>query len=70
MAAIMTQQAAAPTVLLLHGFLGQAEDWQPITEGLAIAGMRCIALDLPGHGQTSFHPSGAAGKPVSLASAT
>lgn len=37
-------------VLLLHGFLGKAEDWEPVARGLSAAGLECIALDLPGHG--------------------
>ena len=41
----------APTVMLLHGFMGSRLDWSPITEVLART-HRCIAVDLPGHGAT------------------
>ncbi len=41
--------AAAPPVVLLHGFLGDARDWEPIATALA-ASFRVYALDLPGHG--------------------
>ena len=37
-----------PTLVLLHGLLGNADDWQPVIE--AMPGIDCHALDLPGHG--------------------
>lgn len=40
-----------PAVLLLHGFTGSSENWQPLQAALA-DGYRVIALDLPGHGQS------------------
>ncbi len=43
-----------PDLVLLHGFLGSADDWQPLIE--ALPGVRCHALDLPGHGQTGGPP--------------
>lgn len=36
-------------LVLLHGLLGDANDWQPVIDRLP--GHHCIALDLPGHGQ-------------------
>ncbi len=36
-------------VLLLHGFLGCAEDWSQVIATLG-ATHRCVAFDLPGHG--------------------
>ncbi len=46
-------------ILFLHGFMGSAEDWQPVIDGWNInAPVRsrhspaCLALDLPGHGKT------------------
>jgi hypothetical protein len=41
------------TLVFLHGFLGSAQDWQPLMQAAAAAGHACIALDLPGHGGTS-----------------
>ena len=44
-----------PLLLFLHGFLGAAEDWQPVMQALCTR-CRCLALDLPGHGQTRVRP--------------
>lgn len=38
------------TLVLLHGYRGRKEDYFPIAERLCAAGFRCIAVDLPGHG--------------------
>jgi 2-succinyl-6-hydroxy-2,4-cyclohexadiene-1-carboxylate synthase len=43
--------AAAPPLLLLHGFMGSRRDWAAATDAL-VATHRCIAVDLPGHGDT------------------
>ncbi|MGL5334676.1 MAG: 2-succinyl-6-hydroxy-2,4-cyclohexadiene-1-carboxylate synthase [Enterovibrio sp.] len=40
----------APTFIFLHGFLGNAEDWQPVIAALPQFGS--VALDLPGHGRS------------------
>ena len=37
-----------PTLVLLHGFLGSANDWSALIEQLP--DYDCIAFDLPGHG--------------------
>ncbi len=42
---------SAPTVLLLHGFMGSRHDWAPVAAALAVS-YRCVAVDLPGHGET------------------
>nr|WP_251048274.1 2-succinyl-6-hydroxy-2,4-cyclohexadiene-1-carboxylate synthase [Halomonas sp. ISL-56] len=39
----------APTLVLLHGLLGNCQDWGEVIAGLE--GINCLALDLPGHGQ-------------------
>lgn len=39
--------------VFLHGFLGGSSDWLPVMRALAVAGHRCVALDLPGHGGTT-----------------
>ncbi len=41
----------APAVLLLHGFMGSRLDWQPLAAVLARSHC-CLAVDLPGHGET------------------
>ncbi len=42
-------QQQAPTLVLLHGLLGDSHDWAEVIAGLE--GIHCLALDLPGHGQ-------------------
>ncbi len=45
--------AEAPAVLMLHGFMGAADDWtEEITGPLIESGFQVIAIDLPGHGRT------------------
>ena len=46
---------ARPPVLLLHGFLGGAEDWHAIASGLSRS-HRVVAIDLPGHGGSALTP--------------
>ncbi|TNH93814.1 2-succinyl-6-hydroxy-2,4-cyclohexadiene-1-carboxylate synthase [Aeromonas sobria] len=47
---VANKDAKVPLVLL-HGLLGDGGDWQPVIERLPA--IRCIALDLPGHGSHS-----------------
>lgn len=48
--------ADRPLLLFLHGFLGSRTDWVPVMAHLA-SSARCIAIDLPGHGQTTVLPT-------------
>lgn len=41
-------------IVLLHGFTGSANDWRPIIEHLRDTHY-CIAIDLPGHGETKVN---------------
>jgi 2-succinyl-6-hydroxy-2,4-cyclohexadiene-1-carboxylate synthase len=41
----------ASALLLLHGFMGSRRDWKPVVASLS-GSHRCIAVDLPGHGDT------------------
>lgn len=41
-------------IVFLHGFLGSHRDWEPVIQYLSP--FTCIALDLPGHGNTPFEP--------------
>lgn len=41
----------APALLLIHGFMGSLRDWDPVIAALS-GTQRCIAVDLPGHGET------------------
>ena len=47
----LTGHAGGPTVLLLHGFMGSSEDWQDTIATLD-GRCRCLAVDLPGHGDS------------------
>jgi len=40
------------TLVMLHGFTGSAAGWGRHLEALAACGLRVIAFDLPGHGQS------------------
>lgn len=40
-----------PALLFLHGFMGSSNDWTGVISGLADQ-FCCLAVDLPGHGQT------------------
>lgn len=43
-------QGASPRLVLLHGLLGSAQDWQPLLQALpACLRQQALALDLPGH---------------------
>ena len=44
----MAASANQPTLVLLHGLLGDANDWQPVQT--ALTDLPSLALDLPGHG--------------------
>ena len=41
-----------PTLVMLHGFTGSAAGWGQQLDAFAAYGLRVIALDLPGHGQS------------------
>lgn len=40
-----------PALVLLHGFMGSAADWEPVCALLAPRHF-CVAIDLPGHGRS------------------
>lgn len=42
------------TLVMLHGFTGSAASWGSHLDILAIYGLRVIAFDLPGHGQSDM----------------
>lgn len=46
----MAASADQPTLVLLHGLLGDADDWRPVIA--ALPEIECHALDLPGHGRS------------------
>jgi pimeloyl-ACP methyl ester carboxylesterase len=47
---------AGTPVLLIHGMASSADTWADIPERLSAAGIRVIAIDLPGHGESSRGP--------------
>jgi pimeloyl-ACP methyl ester carboxylesterase len=50
-ASYLSAGSTGPTVLLLHGTYW-SRVWQPVLEGLANAGLRPVAVDLPGLGRS------------------
>ena len=47
---------SSPTLLLLHGFLGDHHDWQAVIS-LLQQDFFIIAVDLPAHGQSTWQHS-------------
>jgi 2-succinyl-6-hydroxy-2,4-cyclohexadiene-1-carboxylate synthase len=47
----ITDNSALPPLLLLHGWMGDCEDYHEIIKSLR-SRFYCIAIDLPGHGKT------------------
>ena len=50
--AAVADAATSPPVVFLHGFLGASDDWLPVMAALSTTGRRCLAIDLPAHGDT------------------
>jgi 2-succinyl-6-hydroxy-2,4-cyclohexadiene-1-carboxylate synthase len=46
-----TGERTLPPLILLHGWMGSSEDYTEIIDRLS-SQFNCIAIDLPGHGQT------------------
>ncbi len=46
-----------PIVLLVHGWGGRAGEWLDFVPPLRAAGLRVVAVDLPGHGRTGGRDS-------------
>jgi len=47
------ERASAGTVVLVHGWTGEAASMTAFVEPLAAAGFRVVAFDLPGHGAST-----------------
>jgi len=47
-----SQRVQAPAVVFLHGFAGSARDWERCGDAIDRLGLRGMAVDLPGHGDT------------------
>ncbi len=44
------ETGTGPAVLLIHGLNGFKEGWGPLPQALAAAGLRAVAVDMPGFG--------------------
>lgn len=47
-----SQRVQAPAAVFLHGFAGSSRDWDRFGEAVDRLGIRAMAIDLPGHGDT------------------
>lgn len=54
----LTGPSGVPTVLFLHGFMGSSADWTPTVTALQRT-VRCLTVDLPGHGGSLHLPDDA-----------
>jgi pimeloyl-ACP methyl ester carboxylesterase len=50
------EQGSGPPVVLLHAGVADRRMWAPLLAPLAAAGLRAVALDLPGFGQAAVGP--------------
>lgn len=56
---VLSVSGTGTPVVLLHGYGDSADTWRGVLTGLAAAGRRAVALDLPGFGQADPRRSGA-----------
>lgn len=59
----LAQGESGSVVLFLHGYTDSADTWRRTFEELRGEGLRCVAVDLPSHGEAAF-----ARRPVTLGS--
>lgn len=52
----IVESGGGPALILVHGFGTRADRWRGNIEGLAAAGRRVVAFDLPGHGFAAKGP--------------
>jgi pimeloyl-ACP methyl ester carboxylesterase len=50
---LYSMKAQGPTVLLVHGWGGNAGQMRPLALALAAKGLRPVILDMPGHGRSA-----------------
>jgi|SRR6187399_348855 len=65
-AALRTTAPAKASVLLIPGYTGSKEDFAPILDGIAAAGLRAVAVDLPGQFESPGPADEASYLPVAL----
>ena len=75
LAALISGDADAPAVLLVPGYTGTKEDFGPVMDTIAAAGLRAVAIDLPGQYESpgpddaAWYTTRALGSVVSTAAA-
>ncbi|SHF83281.1 Pimeloyl-ACP methyl ester carboxylesterase [Jatrophihabitans endophyticus] len=60
LATLCSGDTTAPPVLLVPGYTGSKEDFAPLLDPLADAGLRAVAIDLPGQFESPGLPPGSA----------
>jgi pimeloyl-ACP methyl ester carboxylesterase len=55
---VLSVAGSGPPVVLFHGFADTADTWRGVLAGLAAAGRRALAVDLPGFGRADRRASG------------
>ncbi|MFD2421995.1 alpha/beta fold hydrolase [Amycolatopsis pigmentata] len=65
-AALRTTAAGKATVLLVPGYTGSKEDFAPLLDGIADAGLRAVAVDLPGQFESPGPPDESVYLPAAL----
>jgi pimeloyl-ACP methyl ester carboxylesterase len=65
-AALRTTAPADAVVLLVPGYTGSKEDFAPLLDGIAAAGLRAIAVDLPGQFESAGPADESAYLPAAL----
>lgn len=65
-AALRTRAAGKATVLLVPGYTGSKEDFAPLLDGIADAGIRAVAVDLPGQFESPGPPDETVYLPAAL----
>jgi len=63
-----TESTSAPAAIMLHGFMGCAQDWKAVAESLAPK-VRRLCPDLPGHGAQRHDIANAAARIPDIAAA-
>jgi pimeloyl-ACP methyl ester carboxylesterase len=56
---VLSVDGSGTPIVLLHGYGDSADTWRAVLTGLAAAGRRALAVDLPGSGQADVRPPGA-----------
>lgn len=55
---VITWDGEGETIVLCHGYLDLAWSWRPVAERLCARGLRVVAFDWRGHGESEWAPRG------------